>query len=66
MGVAKMAGRAFIRQDHPGMVLAGIHRQDFRRAELHADAAAFAPGGIDDHLAARSFSCRGRCDEGAC
>ena len=55
MGVTEMAGGAFVRQDYTGVFIPGIHGKHFGRAELHADAAAFAPDGIDENRAARTF-----------
>jgi hypothetical protein len=65
MRIAKMTGGTFIRKNHPGMFVAWIHRQHFGRAEFHADTAAFAPGGIQDNLAARAFfACASTCGTG--
>ena len=62
MGITKVAGGAFIRQYHPGMVFTRAHCQHFGRAEFHADAAAFAPGGKEDDFTARAFFYWGRGD----
>ena len=59
MGITKMTGGALIRQNHPRIVVNRIHRQHFGWAEFHADAAALAPGRIQDDLAARAFFDRG-------
>jgi hypothetical protein len=65
MGIAKMAGGAFIREHHPGMIIPCIHRQHFGRTEFHADAATFAPGGIQDDLSTRAFfACANPCGTG--
>ena len=58
MGVTKMAGGAFLRQDHARMVLICIHGKNLGRAEFHADAASLAPGGKDRYFASGTF-CRG-------
>jgi len=61
MGITKMTGGTFFRKDHPRMFLAWIHRQDLGRAKFHANAAAFAPGGVYGDFPAWAFFCRSRC-----
>ena len=55
MGITKMTGGALIRQHYPRMVFTRIHRQHFGWAEFHADAAALAPGRIQDDLSTWAF-----------
>jgi hypothetical protein len=56
-----MTGGALLGCDDARGFLIGIHREHFGWAEIHADVAAFAPFGVDDHLTAGSFF-RGRGD----
>jgi hypothetical protein len=55
VGVAEMAGGAFFRSHDAGMILLRIHGENPGGTEFNADAAALAPGGIDENLAAGSF-----------
>jgi len=64
MRVTKMAGGTFIRQHHAWIIFAGIHRQDFGRAEFDTNTAALAPGGVNGHFTARPFFGRDRRDDG--
>jgi hypothetical protein len=54
MGITKMAGSAFIRQYHAGILFARIHGQNFGRTEFDADTATLAPSGIDGDFTARA------------
>jgi len=60
VGITKMAGGAFLGGYDAGMVFVRIHGEHPWRAELDANMATLAPGGIDEDFAVRAFLGRQR------
>jgi hypothetical protein len=55
VGVAKVTGGAFFRSHDAGVVFIRIHGEDLGRTEFDANAAALAPGGVNNHFATGTF-----------